>query len=187
MTTAKKTAKRPGKRRNLYLLRHAKSDWNDQGAEDSERRLNERGRGAAKRIGLWMKQQGIQPKQVICSPAARTRETLELLRNHVKIPDTQISFDDELYLAAVQTLLSILAQCPQEQNDVLLVGHNPGIEELLAYLCGENLPLSKKGKLMPTATLVHVALPGDWHRLAPNSGKLVSIVRPEDLGQFKLT
>jgi len=182
VTAVQKTTKPRGKCRNLYLLRHAKSDWKDQGAEDIERRLNERGRDAAKRIGLWMKQQRLRPNWVICSPAARTRETLELLRSHVKIPDTQISFDDEVYLAEVRSLLSILAQCPQEQNDVLLVGHNPGMEELLVYLCGDNLSISKKGKLMPTATLVHVALPGEWRRLAPNSGKLVSIVRSEDLG-----
>jgi phosphohistidine phosphatase len=181
VTAAQKATKPPGKRRNLYLLRHAKSDWKDHGAEDIDRHLNERGRGAAKRIGLWMKQQRIRPNWVICSPAVRTRETLELLRSHVKIPDTQVSIDDAVYLAEVQKLLSILAQCSQEPNDVLIVGHNPGMEELLAYLCGGNLPLSKKGKLMPTATLVHVALPGDWHRLAPNSGKLVRIVRAEDL------
>ena len=174
-------AKASGKRRFLYLLRHAKSDWKQPGTEDIDRPLNERGRAAASALGQWMKQQGLLPNWVICSPAARTRETLDPLRSLLKIPAKLIDFDDKMYLADLGTLLEVLADSPQDVKDVLLIGHNPGMEELLTHLCGTDVPLSRKGKLMPTATLVQIALPDDWQRLVSHSGKLMSIVRPEEL------
>jgi phosphohistidine phosphatase len=176
-----KTAKVSGKRRNLYLLRHAKSDWKQPGTEDIDRPLNERGRAAASGLGKWMEQHGLLPKWVICSPAARTRETLDLLRSHLKIPTKLIDFDDKMYLADLGTLLAILGESPQDAKDILLLGHNPGMEELLTHLCGTDVPRSQKDKIMPTATLAKIALPDDWHRLAPLSGKLMSVVRPEDI------
>jgi phosphohistidine phosphatase len=64
---------------------------------------------------------------------------------------------------------------------VLLIGHNPGVEQLLVHLCGEPLPLSAKGKLMPTSALAQIALPDDWHALPPRAGKLTQLIRPEEL------
>ena len=92
-----------------------------------------------------------------------------------------IDFNDGVYLADLGTLLGVLAHCPQDMNNILVIGHNPGLEELLEYLCGEDLPLSAKGKLMPTATLAQIALPDDWRGLAARSGKMVHIVRPDEL------
>jgi phosphohistidine phosphatase len=162
-------------------MRHAKSDWKQEGSKDFDRPLNDRGRDAADRVGHWIKKHHLEPEWVICSPAARTRETLALLRVHVPIPDTLIDFDDRLYLAEVPTLLAALARCSQDLNNVLVIGHNPGMEQLLEYLCGPDLPLSAKGKLMPTATLVQIAMPDDWRALAARSGKVTQIARPEDL------
>jgi phosphohistidine phosphatase len=167
--------------RTLLLLRHAKSDRTQQVSEDFERPLNERGRDAATRVGHWMKHHHLRPEWVICSPAARTRETLAIMRTHLPIPDTLIDFDDRVYLADVQTLLAVLARCPQDMNNILMIGHNPGLEELLVYLCGEQLPLSAKGKLMPTATLAQIAMPDDWRGLAAKSGKMMHLVRPDEL------
>jgi phosphohistidine phosphatase len=167
--------------RTLLLLRHGKSDWKQQASEDFDRPLNDRGRHAAGRIGRWMKEHHLDPEWVVCSPAARTRETLARLRSHLPIPDTLIDFDDRVYLADLPTLLALLAHCPQDMSNILLVGHNPGMEQLLEYLCGPNLPLSAQGKLMPTATLAQIALPDDWRALAVRSGKVVQIIRPEDL------
>ena len=104
-----------------------------------------------------------------------------LLRAHLSVPDTLIDFDDRVYLADPGTLLAVLARCPQDMNNILVIGHNPGLEELLEFLCGEQLPLSSKGKLMPTATLAQIALPDEWRGLTARSGKLIHIVRPDDL------
>ena len=166
--------------RNLFLLRHAKSDRTQQ-ITDFDRPLNGRGRDAALRIGKWMKRHRIQPEWVICSPALRTRETLDLLRSKLKISDELIDFDKRAYLADVRTLLAILARCPKDMSNILLVGHNPGLEELLDYLCGPNLPISEKGKVMPTAALAQIALPDEWRKLASRTGKLTRIVRPGDI------
>lgn len=167
--------------RTLLLLRHAKSDRDQPVVEDFARPLNVRGREAAARIGAWMKEHHLQPEWVICSPSVRTRETLTLLRQHLAIPETLIDFDDRVYLADVTTLLGVLARCPEDMNNVLLVGHNPGIEQLLVHLCGEPLPLSAKGKLMPTAALAQITLPDDWRTLPLRAGKLTQMMRPEEL------
>jgi len=167
--------------RTLFLLRHGKSDWKQEVSADFDRPLNERGRDASDRVGQWMRQHHLQPEWVVCSPSKRTRETLAQLRAYLSVPDTLIDFDDQIYLADIASLLAVLTRSPQDVSNVLLVGHNPGMEQLLIYFCGESPPLSKKGKLMPTASLAQIALPDDWHALAPASGKLVQIIRPEDL------
>ena len=167
--------------RTLLLLRHAKSDRDQPVVEDFARPLNARGREDAARMGGWMKEHHLQPEWVICSPAVRTRETLALLRTRIAIPDTLIDFDDRVYLADLTTLLAVLVRCPQDMSNVLLIGHNPGLEQLLVHLCGEALPLSAKGKLLPTAALAQVALPDDWGSLPSRIGKLVHIIRPEGL------
>jgi phosphohistidine phosphatase len=167
--------------RDLLLLRHAKSDRQQLSSGDISRPLNKRGRGAALRVGNWMKRHRIRPQWVICSTALRTRETLDLMRSEVNIADELIAFDKRAYLADVGALLAILARCPEDMNNILVIGHNPGMEQLLDYLCGPKLPLSEKGKLMPAGTLAQVSLPDDWRKLAPGSGKLARIIRPEDI------
>ena len=167
--------------RTLLLLRHAKSDWKRQTSGDFDRPLNRRGRNNAVHVGQWMKQHHLHPDRVICSPALRTRETLQLLRSKLDIPDACIHFDDRAYLADAQTLSTILTRCPHDINTVLLIGHNPGMELLLEYLCGSDIPLSEKGKLMPTATLAQIALRDDWRALCAGAGKLIKITRPGEL------
>lgn len=167
--------------RTLLLLRHAKSDRTQAVSEDYARPLNERGREAAVRVGQWMKKHHLQPEWVICSPAERTRETLALLRAHLAIPDTLIDYDDRAYLATAETLLAAMARCPRDMSTILVIGHNPGLEQLLEYLCGRPLPRSSKDKLLATATLAQITLPDDWHALPPRAGKLVQIVRPDDI------
>ena len=167
--------------KTLLLFRHAKSDWGNPGQADFDRPLNERGSKSAKRMGEWMKQQHIQPEWIICSPAQRAQETLSLLRHSISIPDTLVQFDERVYQASLSTLLEIIAQCPEDMDNIMLVGHNPGMDELLTYLCGANLPLSSKGKLMATATLAQISLPDDWQQLKSECGKLQQITRPGEI------
>ena len=166
--------------RTLLILRHAKSDQAC-GLADHERPLNERGRKAATRIGVWMKENNLQPELVICSSATRTQETLELLRKSLTIPDTLVHIEERAYLASTETLLQLLAESPDDMDQILLVGHNPGVEALLTYLCGTDLPLTASGKLMTTANLAQVGLPDDWRGLTPGCGMLKQLVRPCDL------
>ena len=167
--------------KSLLLFRHAKSDWGDPDLKDFDRPLNERGEKSAERMGSWMKKSHIQPEWIVCSSAKRAQQTLQGLRKHLDIPDTLINYEDRLYQADTYTLLDIMAQCPQDMDNIMLIGHNPTFEELLIYLCGSKLPLSPKGKLMATATLAQVNLPDDWQQLAPKCGKLQQITRPGEI------
>ncbi len=168
--------------KTLYLIRHAKSDQHG-GLADFDRPLNQRGQAAAVKIGLWLKQKHIQPEWVICSAAKRTQQTLEGICQHISIPATLIDYNERAYLANLYTLLELLGQCPEDMDHILMLGHNPGMEELLIYLCGSNLPLSNKGKLMATATLAQICLPDDWHQLPSRCGKLIQIIRPSEIKQ----
>lgn len=167
--------------KSLLLLRHAKSDWGSPEQPDIERPLNQRGHQSAALMGTWLMRQHIQPEWAICSTAQRVRETMTDLCSNLSLPESLIQFDQRLYLADLNTLLDSLSQCPNDMDYILLVGHNPGLEQLLIYLCGPNLPRSKSGKLMATATLAHINLPDDWHQLAPECGKLKQIIRPNEI------
>ncbi|MBI1422554.1 MAG: histidine phosphatase family protein [Gammaproteobacteria bacterium] len=166
--------------RELFILRHAKSDWDSGASTDSERPLNKRGRKEAPRIGAWMREQDLMPAQVYCSTAVRARETLQAVAKELHLPAAHIHFMDELYLADLRTLLRILAEIPQEHTSAMLVGHNPGLDDLVSHLSHQAVPLTASGKLMTTACLAHFRLPDDWHALA-RTGELLRIIRPADL------
>jgi len=167
--------------KTLLLLRHAKSDWSNPSQQDIDRPLNQRGQKSAALIGQWLKQHHIQPEWAVCSPALRVRETMMGLHNKLNLPESLIQFDDRLYLASLTTLLDALSQCPDDMDQILLVGHNPGLEQLLDYLCGPGLPRTSSGKLMTTAALAQISLPDNWHQLRPECGKLKQIIRPGDI------
>lgn len=170
------------KHRELYILRHAKSDWASGAASDFERPLSKRGKKDAPAMGIWMNNHKIKIDFLICSPAERARQTLQAVLKGLHIPKKNIHFDERVYLASVDTLLHVLAQCPSNAEKVMLVGHNPGLEDLLKLLVDEpQLPFKESGKLLTTATLAHISLPVNWNPLPPHSGKLISFTRPSDL------
>lgn len=167
--------------RTLMLLRHAKSDWDSDAADDFERPLAERGRKAAERMGAWMRQHVSVPDYVISSPAVRARETVGILCETLGRDASQVVYEDSLYLADAGELLSLVRGFPDEAKIVMLIGHNPGMEELLVYLCGENLPTAANGKLLPTATLAQIAVVAAWRDIRRNSCRLIAITRPKEL------
>ncbi len=168
--------------RTLLLMRHAKSDWGSEGLSDFARPLNKRGQKAARRMGRWLLDNNLTPDHTICSTACRAQETLLGLRETIQMSNRQISHEARGYLADLNTLLIMLAEAP-ETDLVLLIGHNPGMEELLTYLCGHNIPHTTSHTLMPTATLAQIALPDEWQRLQRGSGTLTTIIRPKELDQ----
>jgi len=167
--------------RSLLLFRHAKSAWQRPGMRDTDRPLNERGHRDAVRMGRWMKAQGIEPRHVACSTARRARQTLDDLNEALALPADAIEFSDHLYLAGLDSLLAHLAKVPVVDGPVMLIGHNPGLEDLLAHLCGPRLPYTDKGKLLTTANLAELALADDWRELPPHHGRLRRLVRPREI------
>ena len=119
---------------------------------------------------------------LISSPAERTRQTVSAVVKELHTPKKDIHFDERGYLASVEMLLKVLKDCPGDAKKIMLVGHNPGLEDLLKYLVEEsNLPVTASGKLLTTASLAHVSLPNDWKRLDSHCGSLISFTRPSDL------
>jgi phosphohistidine phosphatase len=163
----------------LYLLRHAKSSWADPALSDHDRPLAPRGRKDAKRIAKHLSVLGVEPELVLCSAAARTRETLELIRPAVRT--STIEIEEELYAAPRDELLERIRRVPDEVASVLLIGHNPGLQQLALALASSGVGREQLAAKFPTAALATLELGADWHRLAPAQATLAAYVVPTEL------
>ena len=160
--------------KTLFLLRHAKSSWKDATLPDFERPLNERGRRAAPVVGKFMRRQKPQPQLILCSPAERARQTIALVSEAAEFK-AELRYDERIYEASVARLIAVVSEIDEKAETALVVGHNPGMEELLESLTGEV-------RHMPTAALAHITLDIDrWTDVREQSGELVRLVRPKDL------
>jgi phosphohistidine phosphatase len=165
--------------RELLLLRHGKSDW-EAGTDDFHRPLKTRGVRGAQRIGTWLARQDLIPHLILSSTAQRALSTAEHTLHCMGLGRQRIQPEKDLYLADRQQLLTTLSQCPSSAQRVLLVGHNPGLEDLLLYLA-QDVETPADGKILPTATVARLAMPDDWHALEPGGGRLLDLVRPSSL------
>ena len=167
-------------KRELLILRHGKSDW-DTGDTDFRRPLKNRGKRAAQRMGVWLWQQELRPDLVISSPAERAINTAHKCCKSMDVPVSTIIKDERIYMASLDALLAVLADAPGESQRILLVGHNPGLENLLMYLTDHDVVYGTDGKLLPTATLAHLEMPEQWQDLAPGCATLHAVRRPREL------
>jgi len=158
--------------KTLYLLRHAKSSWKDDSLRDFDRPLKGRGRDAAEQMGQVLAEEKVKSPLVISSPAVRARETIEIVLRSSGL-GVKPSFDERIYEADVRTLLEVVSSIPGKAQTAILVGHNPGFENLMAYLTGDD-------RHMPTCALARIALKS-WSEASEGSGKLESFVTPKDI------
>ncbi len=167
--------------RRVYLLRHAKSSWKDRSLADRDRPLAGRGKRAAKAVAGHIEAEGIRPDLVLCSSARRSRETLE--RVEVGFGErVEARFEPGLYGASESELLARLRALPPEVDSVMIVGHNPGLEDLALALASKGAERARTAEKYPTAALATIDLPADdWGAIEPGSGELVGYVRPRDL------
>ncbi len=166
--------------RTLYVLRHAKSTWNQLELADHERPLAPRGRRAARALAGRMERLGISPKVVLCSTATRARETLEALAPALAA-GVQVCLEDDLYAAGVEELLIRLHRLPDSETAVLLVGHNPGLQDLVLELCGDGDPdeLDRLREKFPTCALATLTVENcSWAELTAGSAVLRSLLVP---------
>ena len=163
----------------LILLRHAKSDWYSGVPGDFDRPLAARGRKDAPRVGKWMKKNGIVPEIILCSPAVRTRETLAAVND--KLGVGHIVYEDTIYGASLGALLGLVEKYSRDSSNLMITGHNPGMDEVLCCLCGTNPPLTETGKLMTTAALAVLGFAGAGSMSKPAAGELLHLVRPNEL------
>lgn len=166
----------------LILLRHAKAAADDPGG-DRARPLAERGRQASQAVAAWLKTNGPAPELVLCSPALRTRQTLALiLPAWPQAP--KVAYEDGLYLAGARQLLARLHEVPAGTATVLLVGHNPGLQDLAVLLAGGKTGARLKKQIaatFPTAALAVFAGPASWAALDRQAARLLAFVTPREL------
>jgi phosphohistidine phosphatase len=169
--------------RTLLLLRHAKSSWDDAALSDHDRPLAPRGERAARLIASHLRAEGIIPALVLCSSARRTRETLAALQP-VLGESTEVRIEDRLYGAGATTILAILRAVDAAVSSVMVIGHNPGLEDVAVALAGdgEGAALRQLRAKFPTGALATLELRGpSWAQLDRGDAFLASIVLPRDL------
>jgi phosphohistidine phosphatase len=168
--------------KRLYLLRHAKSSWDDPTLADGDRPLAPRGRRAAKVMAKHLQRKGIAPELVLCSPSRRTRQTLRRIAPGLG-KDVDVQIETGLYAASAAALLEVLHKVPNEVESVMLIGHNPGIQDLALSLASGGSESTRVRSKFPTAALATLELNASWRELAPGSAELVSFVKPKELSR----
>ena len=169
--------------KTLTLLRHAKSGWDDPVARDFDRPLNEKGRRAAGVVGQHLRREGVTFDHVVASPAIRVMETLDEVSSGF---GTRIApaWDRRIYLASAATLLDVVRDLPAAASRALLVGHNPGLEDLALMLVPQSVD-GLRGEVedkYPTATLAEMTFDvDDWTAATAGGARLTRFVRPRDL------
>ena len=171
--------------RRLVLLRHAKSAWPD--LPDHERPLATRGRRDAPAVGRWLREMGCVPDRVLCSTACRTRETWRLMAPGLGSDLPAVSYEDRVYEGHGQTLLDLARQAEPAVSCLLIIGHNPGIQDLALMLAAAPAggsdagPLQRATAKFPTAAVAVLEFAGAWSRLGAGRARLISFVTPSDL------
>ncbi len=156
--------------RRLFLLRHAKSSWDDPGLDDHDRPLAPRGRRASALIAEYVLRNRIGPALVLCSSARRTRETLERVKP--ALGPAEVRIERELYGASADDLLRRLREVPDEVESVMLVGHQPAIQELALRLATQGSELEQMRSKFPTAALATLSFAGEWSELGHRGAEL---------------
>ena len=167
----------------LSLFRHAKSSWDNPDLQDFDRPLNERGETAAPQMGAFMAEHGIVPDLILCSPAARARQTLDLALPHLPSKPT-VNYEDALYLTASETLLKRIRKLEANVHHVMMVGHDPGLHRLATELSGSGDPelLQALARKFPTAGLVVIQFKvTSWSKVRPGMGHLEVFMTPKRL------
>lgn len=168
------------KNKTLLVLRHGKSDWTT-GEADFDRPLVSRGRLGSRKMGTWIKHRKRLPDAVLSSPAERARATTEAACKAMGLPMKKVRWDERIYAAPLDYLLAALADCPNGTRRVMLVGHNPGLEDLIEFLVGGGLEIPADGKILPTSALAELELAEDWQKLTRGCATLISLTRPGEV------
>ncbi|MDQ3220184.1 MAG: histidine phosphatase family protein [Acidobacteriota bacterium] len=163
--------------KKLFILRHAKSSWNDPGLADFDRPLNDRGLNAAPFIGEIIAKRRLLPDIILSSPAKRAMQTATLVKEAAG-SNAVIKYDDRIYEASPQALRQVISEIDESSQFVMIVGHNPGIESFVKFL-------SNSTERMPTAALAVLSLDiGAWKDVSPGCCTLEVVIRPKEEMKF---
>lgn len=171
--------------KTLHILRHAKSGWDAPVERDFDRPLNDRGRRGAALIGEWMQRNDVPVDYILASPAVRVIETLDHTLPAAGMALIEPHWDRRIYLASAATLLDVVHDAPADADAVLLVGHNPGLEDLIFLLVPDRAEDANRAAVeekFPTAALATLTFDVDtWRDVAAERATFASLIRPRDL------
>ena len=154
----------------LHLLRHAKTDQNSLTGKDFDRKLLKKGKDQSEEMGKYFKKQNFNPSKIICSTAARTRETITIIQTEQKF-NSKIEYVDEIYLAEKEKIFSIISNI-SEGEDVFIIGHNNGLSDLASYLVDDFIDLS-------TCDFVTIQFKMDtWEEISKGLGVVIDRYHP---------
>lgn len=166
----------------LSLLRHAKSSWHRRSLADLDRPLAPRGVKAAPAMGRYMRANDVAPDLILCSPARRTRDTLDLILPYLQSrPD--ILFEDDLYPASPDDILTCLRDLRDPHGHVMVIAHNPGLRTVARSLAGRGEPqlVAELDGKFPTCGLAVLSFANGWGTIAPGQGELCLFMAPKRL------
>lgn len=169
--------------KRLYLLRHAKSDWANPNLADIDRPLNERGIKISQRLGALFQDMSIHPDLILCSPARRTRQTLSFIQEGTG-EDYPVKYDAGLYEGRASDIEAIIRAVPEDVDELMVIGHNPGLETLAHQLMagGQSKPLLKLHEKFPTGGLAILSFSiTTWADLVADTGSLIDFIVPREL------
>ena len=170
--------------KTLYLLRHAKSSWDHPHLADHDRPLAKRGRKAAPLMAVWLRSHAARPELVLCSTAERARETWNLVAPEL-LPTPEVQLRRDVYDADGRDLLELIRAAPDAVSALMVVGHNPAMEDAADLLAGDGDPdaLKTMRAKYPTAAVAELTFDrDDWSGIDRGAGTLTRFVRPKDLG-----
>ncbi len=168
--------------KSLYILRHAKSSWKDPGLGDHDRPLNKRGRQAAKIVAMYLGRSEISPDLVICSTATRAKQTLAPIVRAINPP--KVILERKIFGATQKELWEQLWNIPKSAKSVLLIGHNPALQNLALELARTEKPLPFAGNKFPTAAMACFRFRGAWKALEPQGAELISFITPKTIADI---
>ena len=169
--------------KTLHLLRHAKSSWKDAALADHERPLSKRGRETAKTLGRYLRREKIKPDLAVCSTAVRARETLAPIRKKTKL--RKVVLEDGIYEVPQEHLWERILTLPEKAESVLLIGHNPALQELALELADaeSRARFPAIEAKFPTGAMATFSFEGTWKELRPNGAALAAFTTPKDIGR----
>jgi len=170
--------------KTIYLARHAKSSWDSNATTDFDRPLSDRGLRDVEKIGRFLIENAWNPSVIIASPALRAKQTCGVYCRYLDFSDDAVQWNADFYAAYTVTLLQSLTSLPETTDSVMLIGHNPSMEDLLIHLCGDATTTKhrqKNGKLFTTGNIAKISLQSTWKDLVMSDAKLLDILRPKSL------
>lgn len=165
----------------LIIMRHAKSDGSEENRSDFDRPLTTRGRKAAKSMGKWLKKNQYSMDRIICSPALRAKQTCQLVLKKLGITENNVLWEAKIYESSLKNLLSLVNQYSKGAHTLFIIGHNPGLDQLLCYLSKDPPRLSSSDKLLTSAAVAVLDYGNAAITTKPHQACLQYLIRPKEL------